>query len=548
MSRPSDFRDDGFEAAAVVNPRLGPIGWMRWAWRQLTSMRTALLLLLALAIAAVPGSLIPQESADPNGVIQWRQANPGLVKVVEALQGFDVYTSAWFSAIYLLLFLSLVGCVVPRVLHHYRATRAAPPRTPSRFDRLPASRTERLEGERAEGDIERAVASAERLLRRSRYRVVRYGTSVSAERGYLRETGNLLFHSALVGVLISVFVGSGFTYTGQKVLSTGGTFVNSQAQYDSISTGRFFSDGTLAPYSIRLDKLAVRYEQTNANALGEAIDYTATVTTRQPGQAAKRQTIKVNHPLDIAGTSVFLLGNGYAPHIIVRNAAGKVVSDETWPFQPTGDRGMTSLGVVKVTDTGDAQRQIGLNGFLYPTAVPLKAGGFESVFPSVGKAQTLVTLNAYVGNLGLDTGTPQNVYVLNTSHMKEIAGGKGNATKALELAIGQTKQLPDGLGSVTLAGVTRFAALDIHHDPSQLWVAGFVALAVLGLLTSLLVPRRRMWVRISEDEEDGLRADYAGLARGDDPGLERAVADLAAEHRRDLEAEGGVRPRAMAGV
>ena len=45
--------------AAPTLPRLGPLGWARWAWRQLTSMRTALFLLLLLAIAALPGSIWP---------------------------------------------------------------------------------------------------------------------------------------------------------------------------------------------------------------------------------------------------------------------------------------------------------------------------------------------------------------------------------------------------------------------------------------------------------------------------------------------------------
>src|SRR3954451_19451952 len=131
MCRPSDYLDTGFEAQEpqINGPRLGPFEWLRWAWRQLTSMRTALLLLLALAIAAVPGSLIPQEASDPNGVIQWKQSNPQLTGLVEGLQGFTVYTSVWFSAIYLLLFVSLVGCVLARITHHLQALRDAPPPT-----------------------------------------------------------------------------------------------------------------------------------------------------------------------------------------------------------------------------------------------------------------------------------------------------------------------------------------------------------------------------------------------------------------------------------
>src|SRR2546421_897895 len=44
---------------------LGFLGWIRWFWRQLTSMRVALILLFLLSLAAIPGSLIPQEGNDP---------------------------------------------------------------------------------------------------------------------------------------------------------------------------------------------------------------------------------------------------------------------------------------------------------------------------------------------------------------------------------------------------------------------------------------------------------------------------------------------------
>ena len=57
----------------AVPPGLGRAGggWLRWAWRQLTSMRTALILLFLLAIASVPGSVLPQEGIDPAAVSQY---------------------------------------------------------------------------------------------------------------------------------------------------------------------------------------------------------------------------------------------------------------------------------------------------------------------------------------------------------------------------------------------------------------------------------------------------------------------------------------------
>ncbi|NUO46419.1 MAG: cytochrome c biogenesis protein ResB, partial [Streptomyces sp.] len=90
-------------------PSLGVIGWARWFWRQLTSMRVALLLLLLLSLGAIPGSLIPQSGTDETKVAQFRKDNPTLGDVYDKLGLFHVYSSVWFSAIYILLFVSLIG-------------------------------------------------------------------------------------------------------------------------------------------------------------------------------------------------------------------------------------------------------------------------------------------------------------------------------------------------------------------------------------------------------------------------------------------------------
>jgi cytochrome c biogenesis protein len=212
------------------------------------------------------------------------------------------------------------------------------------------------------------------------------------------------------------------------------------------------------------------------------------------------------------------------------------------PFRPQ-DAKLTSLGVVKVTNA--APKQVGLVGFLYPTVAKLTNGADTSIFPSLG--DPLVTFNVWTGDLGLDGGAAQNVYELDTSRMTQVAGPR-TAAKALELKPGRTVALPNGLGTVRLDSIARFAALDLHHDPSQGWVAGFALLIVAGLITSLLVPRRRMWLRVAGTGPDGLRLEYAALARGDDPALERALADFAADHRRELESGEDASARVPAGV
>lgn len=571
--RPSDHLDSAdSNSGDVAQPALGFVGWLRWAWRQLTSMRTALVLLLLLAIAAIPGSIVPQRSADPNGVTQYYTDNPDLAPILDNLQLFDVYVSAWFSAIYLLLFVSLIGCVIPRTKHHYKALRARPPRTPVRLARLDAYREELIEvagavptpapgaadaSRGASGRVgpaaaeaSRAIDVAERQLRSAGYRVERYDSrgafSVSAERGYLRETGNLVFHGALVGVLLTVGIGGGFAYTGQRVVTEGTTFVNTLLDYSSMNKGRFVAEGALPPYAMTLDSFDVTYQPSGTNASGQAGDFSANVTVRRPDGSTSEGAVRVNHPLSIEGDKVYLLGNGYAPTIEVRNSAGDVVFNESVPFLPQ-DSQMTSLGVVKIAD--GMPEQLGMVGFFYPTQGALNTGAFASAYPDL--ISPVLTLDVYEGDLGINDGTPRSVYVLDTADMDQLTG-RAVDIDSIELAPGETADLPNGLGTVTFVdetpatanrdqvgyseSVKRFASLQIHRDESAVWVLVFAVLALLGLLTALFVPRRRMWVRASA-EGAIVRVEYAGLARGEDPTLEAAVEQVASRHAAALAEE-----------
>ncbi|WP_336648331.1 cytochrome c biogenesis protein ResB [Microbacterium sp. MMO-10] len=527
--RPADHT----EAAAdnPTPPASGVVGWLRWGWRQLTSMRTALVLLLLLAVAAVPGSVFPQRSADPNGVTQWRRDNPGVFGFVDGLGLFDVYVSPWFSAIYLLLFTSLIGCVIPRARHHYQALRSRPPRTPAVLSRLPVHQETMLPVPRTAAPA--MIEITEEHLRRRGYRVQRYDTdrwmSVSAERGYLRETGNLLFHIALVGVLIAVGVGGGFTYTGQRVVVEGTTFVNSLSDYSSFNPGRFIDGTGLTPYSLTLDDFKVAYQLPGAPGAGQAGDFSAEVTVRGKERTPQTRGVQVNKPLTIGEDRIYLLGNGYAPTITVRDAQGEIVYRESQPFLPQ-DSNMTSLGVIKVTD--GMPTQLGLVGFLYPTQGVLPSGAFTSIYPDL--INPVLTLNVFSGDLGIDNGTPRSVYTLDVKGLTQQTGGK-SGRESLKLTPGGTADLPNGWGTITWETasaqdpVKRFASLQVQHDPNAMWVLVFALIATVGLMAGLLFPRRRIWVK-AHPSADGIRVEYAGLARGDDPTLGRAVADAAAQH------------------
>ncbi|GAA4418329.1 cytochrome c biogenesis protein ResB [Georgenia halophila] len=502
-------------------PRLGAIGWLRWMWRQLTSMRVALMLLLLLAVAALPGSFFPQAPTDPPAVAEYRADHPSLAPWLERLGFFDVYGSPWFAAIYLLLFASLIGCIVPRVAVHWRAMRARPPRVPSRFDRFPV---------RAERTLEEDPETVEDAVLRSlkgRYRAASTPSGITAERGYLRETGNIVFHLSLVGILLAMAAGQLYSYRGQAVVVEGESFANSVLEYDSFEPGTFFDPADLEPFTFTLGDFSSEF-----TVDAQAREFAADVTVTEPDGGTRQERIEVNHPMNAGGANVYLSGNGYAPRLTVRDGAGEVAFSGAVPFLPE-DSVYTSRGVVKVPDVTAGQEQLGLTGALLPTAVVEPDGsGARSVHPQPNAPLLVLTLHA--GDLGLDDGVPQNVYVLDTDDMRQVyeesadgsPGSAENGQQPVTLFIepGETVQLPEGLGSVTWEGLPRFAALDLRYDPSLPYLLGSAVAAMLGLFGSLFVPRRRLWVRLEPRDQDaggGTLLTSAALARGDDPGLAR---------------------------
>jgi len=529
-SRPSDHVSN---ENSVNSPDLGVVGWLRWIWRLLTSMRTALILLLLLAAAAIPGSVYPQHSADPNGVTTYFQQNPELAPVLDKFQLFDVYSSVWFSAIYILLFVSLIGCVVPRAIVHAKAMVTPPPATPRNLRRMPAF----FVGKAKKSVRDEVLVSAAALLKKQRYRVVADAESISAERGYLRETGNLVFHLSLIGVLVAVGVGGGYSYSGQRLLVEGDTFVNNLAGYDSFAPGAFFDENKLPPFSLTLDKFQIAFDN-NPNHIGNMgtpIDFRATVTTKlTPTSQPQTAVIRVNEPLELPGSKVYLTGNGYAPVLAFSDKPCKTLSSGVRvieaPFSFQGavpylpqDAKYTSLGVIKLPDA--KPNQYGVLSFFYPTAGKLPSGAFASVYPATVKPETtLLTLNVYQGNLGLDSGIPSNVFSLATHGLKQLTGGKTGVEPIKLWVKGNAENLPNKMGCVAFTDLKRFASLDIDYNPGQGWVLLFALLALGGLVLSLLVPRRRVWVKRTEDG-----VEVAALARGDDPALERIVIEIADE-------------------
>jgi len=163
--------------------------------------------------------------------------------------------------------------------------------------------------------------------------------------------------------------------------------------------------------------------------------------------------------------------------------------------------------------------------FFYPTVAELESGAYTSIYPD--PIDPLLTLNVYTGDLGLDSGIPRNVYALDTTHLEVVASRNG-PNPPIELRPGETAELPGGIGSISFDGVLRYASVDIAWNPGGFWVLIFAAIALVSIVFSLSIRRRRVWVRVRDE-----KIEYAALARGDDEHLEAVLAEIKDEIEKE---------------
>ncbi|MFJ7020463.1 cytochrome c biogenesis protein ResB [Streptomyces sp. NPDC101117] len=502
-------------------PSLGVIGWVRWFWRQLTSMRVALLLLLLLSLGAIPGSLIPQTGIDETKVAAFRQAHKTLAPVYDKLGLFHVYGSVWFSAIYILLFVSLIGCIVPRTWQFVGQLRGRPPGAPKRLTRLPAYTTWRTE---AEPEQVREAALA--LLKKRRFRAHLAGDAVAAEKGYLREVGNLAFHIALIVMLVAFAWGQLFKSEGNKLIVEGDGFSNTLTQYDDFKSGNLFGQDDLDPFSFTLKEFKGTYEATGPNR-GTPRTYEADLVYSEGADGKERKTtVKVNEPLEIGGSKVYLVSHGYAPVITVRDGKGNEVFHDAVPLLPL-DGNVTSTGAIKVMDgyrdAKGAWDQLGFQAFLLPTYVP--GNELASQFPAL--LSPIMNVEAYHGDLGVNSGLPQSVYQLNKKNLTGFKDGKG-AQLRKNLRPGDTLTLPNGAGSITFEKeIKEWAGFQVARQPGSGWALAGALAAIFGLAASLFIQRRRVWVRATTGDDGLTVVEMAGLGRSESAKVPEELGDLA---------------------
>jgi cytochrome c biogenesis protein len=484
-------------------------------WRTLRSMRTALILLLLLALASVAGSLIPQWPNSPDRVLQYQREHGLWGTFLNRAGLFDVFGSWWFGLITALLFISLVACLVPRTRAAWRAVRQRPiqAREIDAF-RHYAERSVPVGADTAAG-------AASRVLRRRGFRVAATGTSVAAEKGAAREIGSLLFHWAFILLLLGVVFGKGTGYTGYAVITEGETWIDARANYDGqVRPGRFF-DGNFTGVGIHLRQFESAFRET-----GQPMDFVSRVDLLDPqGELVRQQDIRVNHPAQVAGLNVYQINYGWAPRLVVRDE-GEVIGDRPLVLDrepaPEGVPAfaMPWYGVLKVTSLTP---QMAIEVELYPDSRAF----FESLrtgqpVAMLTEFQPLIRFTVWRGRVRDPSPT-----TLDTTFMRKTATGIVGAGRSASLETG--KLLPPSAQDTGLTlsfpDLKHYTVLQVSKDRGVPIVLIAAILILLGLLPALYTSRRKIWVR-AEPTADGAVLQVGGFALQRKPQFEQEFTKL----------------------
>lgn len=489
------------------------------AWRWLTSMRTALILLFLLALAAVPGALLPQRSLNESKVIEYIASGGRAAELMDKLQLFDVFSSSWFTAIWFLLGISLIGCILPRTWDHIKVMRGEPVRPPRNLARLP---------KHASGLVDDSIDSVQENVTRifKGWHTRWYEPSedrtgaltLSAEKGYAREIFNLIFHLGIVAMLVVIAWGRLVYTEGHRIVVVDGQsneFCNTAlSNFDSFRAGRLVDGTDLTTFCVKVHDFDANYLP---NGQSEMFESNVSYTTDVANPDWQDYHLKVNEPLRLEGYRVYLQGHGYAPTFTVTWPNGEERT-QTLQFRPDDPINLLSTGAMRFDppaglykdDLTRRQNQVSLQGLFAPTA-SWDGTILASSFPAL--TDPAVAIDVYRGDNGLDSGTGQQLFSLDS---RQIAMGELQKVARVNLVQGETVTLEDGT-TVRFDGAVPFANLQVSYDPSQGWLLVTTLIMLTGLVGSLMTKRRRMWVRLTPTD-GGTRVETGGLARTDHAG------------------------------
>ncbi len=455
-------------------------------WRWLTRMRTALYLLFTLALLSIVATAVPQEPNVPSTVAAWRSGEDGPGQVVsgllDAFGAFDVYGSALFLALLLLLYISLTACLIPRIRAWVRLVRRGQPPIVRRL----GAQDERATFATAHPPSVVHERAAE-VLRRRGWRVRRHEPTdddrrpgqVAAEKGlWVREGGSLLFHLSFYVLLAAIVIGQLVTFEGQRAIVEGEAgFRDTAVSYWSYNPGRWFGEGDHEGWLLELEEFHVDWvRDPTAPGAGQPTEFRSDVRITPRDGEPYDGVIDSNAPLGIDGMRITQLDWGYAPRVVVE-VAGEIVHDAF--LTPVVTDGGFFRGAVKAPA---ADPDLGLDVFLYPYA-PNDDEGRPVPTGAPWAQAPLLVFEQYRGDLQLGA-TQQTINTLDT----EALTSEGFAA----LRPGQEVQVGDA--TIRFPELRRWVGFQVSSRPQVPYLLFGALLLLGGLIASLYASRRRVWI------------------------------------------------------
>ncbi|MEP7060267.1 MAG: cytochrome c biogenesis protein ResB [Actinomycetota bacterium] len=462
-------------------------------WRSLRSMRTALILLLLLALASVAGSLVPQEMNSPDRVAQITLNHPVLAQFLRRAGLFNVFGSWWFTWVTALLFISLFACLIPRSRAAIKSALQKPIQA-REIDSFPLYRQVRVASPPSA-----VLASTRRLLSRRLFRTSAGQTQLAAEKGLARELGSLVFHWAFVILLLGVVVGKGTGYVGHATIIEGQTWVDARPNYNGqIRTGRFFA-GNFSGIGIRLQNFTDTYRSS-----GIPMDFLSKVQLLDPqGRVVDSADIRVNHPAHFDGLDIFQYGFGWAPEFQVRDAGSVIAAGPIAMGQKVAPRGVPELALpwngteklLNLTPNVGVALEFWPDGNAYFNSLK---GGDPVQMPVL--SAPLLTFTTYEGRIF----DPATNTILDTSLLRKLTAGIMYPGQTVDLRTGQVLDPDPATGRIDFGDrltmsfprIRQFSVLQVSRDRGVPIVFLAAILIVLGLLPALYTARRKVWVRV----------------------------------------------------
>jgi cytochrome c biogenesis protein len=460
LTRTSPLSVDGDADGLEIRVALSPWDLLEHLWRIFTSMRTALLLILALAALALVGAILVQApagfSTDPQGYAAWldglRPKYGGWVPIIDRLGLFSVFQSIWFKAILVGLTTSILACSVNRFRGLWRT--AVRPRTrmaDTFFERAPQrAALDADTSHDASAEVARGVFGGYHF----RTVVERDGDVVHlyADRNRWAPFGTLIAHLSLVLLLIGAMVGSAFGYRDSEFAAAVGSKVDVGGGTGLTLLARSFSDSY--------------YEN------GAPSDYASDIVLYRGGVEVASKTIRVNEPLTYDGVTFYQSFFGPAAVMHVSDASGAEVYDRGVPLLWSSDDGTRRIGQFSLPDAD-------LTVFV------------------VGAASGLVDPDIKAGQMQL-----------------EIYRQGSQQPTAVEI-VSQGKPTTIGDLQFTFQREQQFTGLIVARDPGVMfvWLGAFALVG--GLFLVFLFPNRRIWAAVRRRPGGRSEVRLAATARHD---------------------------------